>query len=223
MGTHKKAQKARPEPNARAAVAAAPAKGDAAKAAADKDKSGKRKLGLRGAAPWAARHAAKHAAEARARAAEPPLPGSARATIRVPTGAEDIKAKIGDLHNALVQIKALRKNLGKSFYDIGHILHDIQLRQLYLAKGYGTFEAFLEREMDLGKTTSLKLVRVSTTFLKEAALEFGMDSVIGALTSLEATADGPTHTHKAPPSTGKIPDPPVSTTSLPMRPPGGRA
>jgi len=77
--------------------------------------------------------------------------------------------------------------------------------------------------MDLGKTTSLKLVRVSTTFLKEAALEFGMDSVIGALTSLEATADGPTHTHKAPPSTGKIPDPPVSTTSLPMRPPGGRA
>ena len=35
----------------------------------------KRKLGLRGAAPWAARHAAKHAAEARARAAEPPLPG----------------------------------------------------------------------------------------------------------------------------------------------------
>src|SRR4051794_28703822 len=47
----------------------------------------KRKLGLRGAAPWAARHAAKHAAEARARAAEPPPPGSARATIRVPTGA----------------------------------------------------------------------------------------------------------------------------------------
>ena len=54
----------------------------------------KRKLGLRGAAPWAARHAAKHAAEARARAAEPAPPGSARATIRVPDGAEAIKAKI---------------------------------------------------------------------------------------------------------------------------------
>ena len=51
----------------------------------------KRKRGLRGAAPWAARHAAKHAAEARARAAEPAPPGSARATIRVPTGAEDDK------------------------------------------------------------------------------------------------------------------------------------
>src|SRR2546421_2097538 len=86
----------------------------------------KRKLGLRGAAPWAARHAAKHAAEARARAAEPPLSGSARATIRVPVGAEDIKQRIGDLHNALVQIKALRKNVNKTFYDIGAILRDIQ-------------------------------------------------------------------------------------------------
>src|SRR6185436_20007094 len=64
----------------------------------------KRKLGLRGAAPWAARHAAKHAAEARARAAEPPPPGSARATLRVPTGAEELKVKIGELHNALLQI-----------------------------------------------------------------------------------------------------------------------
>src|SRR5580692_13158514 len=141
----------------------------------DEPAGSKRKLGLRGAAPWAARHAAKHAAEARARAAEPPLPGSARATIRVPTGAEDIKAKIGDLHNALVQIKTYRKNLAKSFYEIGSILHDIQVRRLYEAKGYGTFEAFLEREIDLGKVTALRLVRVCTTFLKEAALELGMD------------------------------------------------
>ena len=139
-----------------------------------KDGGVKRKLGLRGAAPWAARHAAKHAAEARARAAEPPLPGSARATIRVPVGADDIKAKIGDLHNALVQIKGFRKNLHKTFYDIGGILRDIQARRLYEAKGYGTFEAFLEREVDLGKTTSLRLIRVVALFLKEAALEYGM-------------------------------------------------
>src|SRR5450432_257801 len=110
----------------------APAK-PGAKGAAGKEEvgGGKRKLGLRGAAPWAARHAAKHAAEARARAAEPPLPGSARATIRTPSGADDIKQKIGDLHNSLVQVKSLRKNLAKSFYDIGHILRDIQARRLY--------------------------------------------------------------------------------------------
>src|SRR5438270_2584746 len=117
----------------------------------------KRKLGLRGAAPWAARHAAKHAAEARARAAEPPPPGSARATIRVPRGAEELKAKIGELHNALLQIRSYRKNLNKGFYDIGGVLKDVQQRKLYEAKGYGSFEAFLEREIDLGKTTALKL------------------------------------------------------------------
>ncbi len=183
------------------------------------DKNGKRKLGLRGAAPWAARHAAKHAAEARARAAEPPLPGSARATIRVPTGAEDIKAKIGDLHNALVQIKALRKNLGKGFYDIGNILKDIQARKLYEAKGYGTFEAFLEREIDLGKTMALRLVRVCTTFLKEAALEHGIDRVVNALGALETAAENAQNVPKPAPS-GKIPDPPPSMSSLPMKPPG---
>jgi hypothetical protein len=177
------------------------------------DDKAKRKLGLRGAAPWAARHAAKHAAEARARAAEPPLPGSARATIRTPTGAEDIKAKIGDLHNALIQIKGFRKNLGKGFYDIGHILKDIQARKLYEAKGYGTFEAFLEREIDLGKTTALRLVRVVSTFLKDAALELGMDRVFNALTALESVPE-------AEPSRGKIPPPPVSAPALPLKPPG---
>src|SRR5271170_1265707 len=111
------------------AVKTAPLKSVSGK---DEPAGSKRKLGLRGAAPWAARHAAKHAAEARARAAEPPLPGSARATIRTPSGAEDIKQKIADLHQALTQIKALRKNLGKSFYDIGLTLRDIQAHKLYL-------------------------------------------------------------------------------------------
>jgi hypothetical protein len=177
----------------------------------------KRKLGLRGAAPWAARHAAKHAAEARARAAEPPLPGSARATIRTPVMAEDIKAKIGELHNSLQQIKALRKNLAKGFYDIGIVLRDIQARQLYQAKGFGTFEAFLERETaELGKTTALRLVRIAGLFLKEGALELGMDRIFMALMSIEA-GDG--IAPDARPS-GKIPPPPLSSSVLPLKPPG---
>lgn len=201
---------------------AADAKGSkGAKSAAGKaDKTPetpKRKLGLRGAAPWAARHAAKHAAEARARAAEPPLPGSARATIRTPIAAEDIKAKIGELHNSLQQIKTLRKNLAKGFYDIGVVLRDIRDRQLYQAKGFGTFEAFLEREAaELGKTTALRLVRISGLFLKDGALELGMDRIFMALVSIE-TGDG--LTPDARPS-GKIPPPPLSSSVLPLKPPG---
>lgn len=177
----------------------------------------KRKLGLRGAAPWAARHAAKHAAEARARAAEPPLPGSARATIRTPVMAEDIKAKIADLHNALQQIKGLRKNLQKGFFDIGTVLREIQAKRLFEAKGFGTFEAFLERETaELGKTTALRLVRIAAIFQKGAALELGMDRVFMALMSVEA-GDGVTPEAR---TSGKIPPPPLSSSVLPLKPPG---
>jgi hypothetical protein len=190
-----------------AAAKQAPGKG----AASGKDEPLKRKLGLRGAAPWAARHAAKHAAEARARAAEPPLPGSARATIRTPENAEDIKQTVRDLHAALAQIKTLRKNLAKSFFDIGVVLKDIQARRLYEAKRFPSFESFVEREIDLGKTTSLRLVRVVGLFQKEGALEVGMDRVFAAITAIDSTGEA---------EMARIPPPPVSTSALPLRPPG---
>lgn len=169
----------------------------------------KRKLGLRGAAPWAARHAAKHAAEARARAAEPAPPGSARATIRVPSGAEEIKAKIAELHNQTQKIRTLRKRLEKGFFDIGVVLAEIQQQELYQAKGYGSFEAFLEREIDLGKQTSLKLIKIAHVFQREAALDFGMDRLFLALAAL----DGDTNIPKPAPSA------PGSRPPLPLKPP----
>jgi hypothetical protein len=173
---------------------------------------GKRKLGLRGAAPWAARHAAKHAAEARARAAEPPLPGSARATIRTPIDAEDIKERVRDLHAALAQIKGLRKNLAKNFFEIGLILKNIEARKFYEAKRFPSFESFVEREIDLGKTTALRLVRVVRLFQREGALEVGMDRIFAAVTAIDSGGGES--------EASRIPQPPQSTTSLPMRPPG---
>jgi hypothetical protein len=217
MGTTKKGQKVRLEEGAKADASA---KVEGRSGEKDDKGSGKRKLGLRGAAPWAARHAAKHAAEARARAAEPPLPGSARSTIRTPTGAEDIKLRIADLHKSLVKIKTLRKNLGKGFFDIGSILKDIQARRLYEAKGYGTFESFLEREIDLGKTMGMRLVRVSTTFIREAAHEYGIDRVLNAMVALEVPVEPPSGNAKPAPSSNKIPEPTPSTPLLPLKPPG---
>jgi hypothetical protein len=170
----------------------------------------KRKLGLRGAAPWAARHAAKHAAEARARAAEPAPPGSARATIRVPSDAEGIKAKIEELHNQTQKIRTLRKRLDKTFFEIGQILAEIQQQELYQAKGFGSFEAFLEREIDLGKQTSLKLIKVAHTFQLDAALDYGMDRLFAALAAL----DGETAIAKP-----SIPSAPGSRPLLPLKPP----
>jgi hypothetical protein len=180
-----------------------------AKGKEDDAKGSKRKLGLRGAAPWAARHAAKHAAEARARAAEPAPPGSARATIRVPQGAEEIKAKIGELHNQTTKIRTLRKRMEKGFFEIGQVLAEIQEQELFQAKGYGSFEAFLERETDLGKQTSLKLVKLSKVFQREAALDYGMDRCFAGLAALEGEA--------APKAAA--PSSPGPALPLPLKPP----
>lgn len=172
----------------------------------------KRKLGLRGAAPWAARHAAKHAAEARARAAEPPPPGSARATIRTPSGVEEIKAQVLELHNHLEHIKSLRKNLPKSFFEVGNVLRLIQDRKLYAAKGFQSFDSFLEREVDLGKAVALRLARIVTVFQREAALEYGMDRILDAFARLESNGAPPATSTKPvqPPSAPRLPSAPVT-------------
>jgi hypothetical protein len=195
-----------------AKAAKAPVKAKPEPKAKGKD-AAKKKIGPRGAAPWAARHAAKHLEEQRARSASPPPPGSARATIRTPAGAEDIKLKISLLHQALTQIKTLKKNLAKGFFDMGLVLRDIRDRRLFEAKGFGNFEQFLEREMDYGRITCLRIVKLTSLFQRDAALELGMDRIFTALAALEGEVP------EARPS-GKIPPAPISTTVLPLKPPG---
>ena len=173
-------------PPAAAAVSkrARPAK----KADANVDAEGKRKLGMRGAAPWAARHAAKHAEEAAARNLSPPKPGSARGTLRTPDDADGIKARISELHNVLVRIRTLRKNLDDGFYQLGVELHHIHEEKLYEAKGFSSFEAFAERELDLGKATAIKLSRVPSIFLEAAARQYGLQSALAAIDALDEHA-----------------------------------
>ena len=179
----------------------------------------KRKLGIKGAAPWAARHAAKHAAEARARAAEPAPPGSARATIRTPAGADDIKEKLNELLRLSGQLKALRKNLPKNFYEIGQILREVQAKRLYEPRNYPSFDAFLERETELGKELGLKITRIAALFTKDGAMELGLDRLVAALSALE-----PSGASQGSTSESKIqvagPKPPPGSNVRPVEPSG---
>jgi hypothetical protein len=147
-----------------------------------------RRFGARGAAPWAARHAEKRAQEAAARLREPPRPGSARATLRTPAHADRIKQRIGELHTALARVRSLRKNLADNFFELGRALRHIADERLFDAKGYATFEAFVEREIDLGKVVALRLSRVPELFLERAAREHGLDAVLAAIGTLETAA-----------------------------------
>ncbi len=129
-----------------------------------------------------------------------------RLTIRSPVGADELKAKIGALATQTAQIRALKRGLSRSFYEIGTILVDIRDRRLYEAKGYGSFEAFVEREIELGKTLSLKLVRIVGTFLREAAQAIGLDRASAAI----AAIDGETETAAPRPAAGPAPSAPTS-------------
>jgi len=160
-----------------------------AKAEEAAEGGGKRRLGMRGAAPWAARHAAKHAEEAAARNLAPPKPGSARGTLRTPDDADSIKQRIIELHNVLQRVRALRKNLDDGFYRLGVELKHVHEDKLYEAKGYSSFEAFAERELvELGKATAVKLSRVPGIFLEAAARQFGLQATLAAVDALDEHA-----------------------------------
>lgn len=144
-----------------------------------------RKLGLRGAAPWALRHAERQAAEAIRRNREPPKPGSARATLRTPQEADRIKASIGELHTLLQKLRSLQKNLNDGFFELGEILAGIEGRKLHEAKGYSTIEAFAERELGLGKGLAQKLLRIPTLFQPAAAKALKLEALGRAIDAID--------------------------------------
>ncbi len=144
-----------------------------------------RKLGLRGAAPWALRHAERQAEEAARRNREPPKPGSARATLRTPQEADRIKASIGELHGLLHKLRTLQKNLNEGFFELGEILRDIEARKLHEAKGYSNIETFAERELALGKGLAHKLVRIPLLFQREAAQSLKLEALSRAIDAID--------------------------------------
>ena len=144
-----------------------------------------RKFGMRGAAPWALRHAERQAEEAARRNAEPPKPGSARATLRTPQEADRIKASIGELHGLLQKLRNLQKNLNEAFFELGEILRDIEARKLHEAKGYSTIESFAERELSLSKGLAHKLVRIPVLFQAAAAKELRLEALSRAIDAID--------------------------------------
>jgi hypothetical protein len=175
-----------------------------AKKAAKPSKSRKK-----GASRPAPRHAkAEKASKAKGKKGKAPTgptagfakPRAPKDTIRRPSDSEELKQKLGALAQATNQVKNLKRTLHKSFWDIGQILKDIEDRRLYEVKGYGSFEAFVERELDLGKQLSLRIVRIAQTFLREAALRVGLEKAVAALEVLEGDEEA-------------TPPPPATTTT----------
>lgn len=129
-----------------------------------------------------------------------PIPPRSRLAAREPVAAEDLKAKLGALATAINQIRAVKRSIQRSFWEVGLILGDIRDRKLFVAKGYSSFEAFLEREIELGKNVSLKIARAVQIFQKEAAVAAGMDRVVLAVAAFDGELEPQQGQQQGPPS-----------------------
>lgn len=97
----------------------------------------------------------------------------------------ELKAQFGRLSTVMAQIAVLKRTLAKSFVDIGTLLNQIRAERLYEVKGYGSFESFVERELDLNKGVCLKLVRIAECLHRDQALAAGLDRSCAAVAALD--------------------------------------
>ncbi len=116
---------------------------------------------------------------------KPTTPGSLHAPARAPEGAEKLKANLTRAINALARLKALKRNLQRQFWEAALILQELSAPELYQAKGYGSWESFLEREVErelaIGRTQATDLVKIARIFQREAAEEIGLERLRRAL------------------------------------------
>lgn len=111
--------------------------------------------------------------------------GSLHTEARVPAEAETIKQRLTALVNVQQKLSELKRSSQKHFYEIGELLHRIREQRLFEVKGYGSFEAFLEREVNLGTQFCLQSVRIFETFQPAVAHQHGLARLAAALEALD--------------------------------------
>ena len=117
--------------------------------------------------------------------------------MRTPAGADELKQKLSALATLISQVRGLKRTISRSFLEAGGLLITIRDERLFEVKGYGSFEAFLEREVELGKQVSIRCVRAVEIFQPDAALAAGFERVGAAI----AILDGDVDPSAAPPAT----------------------
>jgi hypothetical protein len=132
-------------------------------------------------------------ATAKPKGASVPPPAVRSITVDAGKGAsgdkQELKVQLGKLSGATSQITTLKRNIGKGFYEIGGILGLIRNEKLYVVKGYGSFESFLERELDINKVSSLRMVRIAEVLRREDAVAAGFERAAAAVAALDGDVE----------------------------------
>jgi hypothetical protein len=107
-----------------------------------------------------------------------------------PAGAKsELKAQLGRLSSATSQISGLKRSINKSFFDVGLLLNQIRNERLYEVKGYGSFESFVEREIDMNKVLCLKTARIAEAIQRDQALAAGFERAVAAVSALDGMVE----------------------------------
>jgi hypothetical protein len=115
-----------------------------------------------------------------------PPPAIAKLPDRDPKS--ELKAQFAKLSSAVSQIASFKRSLPKTFFEVGELLGQIRNERLYEVKGYGSFESFVEREIDINKVICMKTVRIAEVLNREAALAAGLDRASAAVAALDGEA-----------------------------------
>jgi hypothetical protein len=116
--------------------------------------------------------------------------GSLHTEARVPAQADSLKQRLTALMNTQQKLGELKRYSNKHFYEIGSLLHRVQKERLFEAKGYGSFEAYVEREVGLGQQFCREAVRIYETFLPEAAANLGFARLSAAIRAMDDEPTG---------------------------------
>ena len=117
----------------------------------------------------------------------------------------ELKAQFARLSAATSQITGLKRTLNKSFYDVGTLLNQIRNERLYEVKGYGSFESFVERELDLNKVLCMRAARIAEAIHRDQALAAGLERAAAAVAALDGETEPVAPTRPAGSPAGGIP------------------
>ena len=83
---------------------------------------------------------------------------------------------------------------------MGTLLLLLSDQRLYEVKGYSTFESFAERELEFGKATAQRLLRIPSVFQQDAARGIGLAGLMTALEAIEGDRESQTRIAVAQPA-----------------------
>jgi hypothetical protein len=86
------------------------------------------------------------------------------------------------------EIHRLKSSTGRGLFEIGTRLVRILDEDLWQARGYTSFEDYLERGVSFSRSTGYKLMRVARRFKKDVAERYGIEKLDLGLRYLEAQA-----------------------------------